>query len=90
MDATTTTSRAPAPARGERFADPAVAVVWAAVELLDDTGKHDLLRELREELAVAGAVSDGHAEREARAVRSLREAEEIVRADGVDGGLSGA
>ncbi|HET8757643.1 MAG TPA: hypothetical protein VFM58_16610 [Solirubrobacteraceae bacterium] len=56
MDAAATTSPAPAPVRGEPFADPAVAVVWAAVEQLDDAGKHDVLRE---ELAVAG-TGGGH------------------------------
>jgi hypothetical protein len=63
-------------------------VVWAALQLLDEVGKHELLRELREELAVAGDASGTHREREARAVRSLREAADLLVARGEGGALS--
>jgi hypothetical protein len=57
-------------------------VVWAAIELLDDAAKHELLAELREQLAVAGMAGIGHGDWVARAVRSLREARDQLAREG--------
>jgi hypothetical protein len=91
MDAKTeaTTPAGPAPRippRGQRVADPAVAVVWAAVQTLPEASKHTLLRE---ELAVAGDASGSAGQRQARAIRSVREAADLLseRPD-LDGALS--
>jgi hypothetical protein len=66
------------PPRRERFTDGGLEPVWAAVQELDEGAKHQLLRELAEELALVGYTRSAWTIREKRAVAALREAADIL------------
>lgn len=63
--------------RGELFADSSAQMVWAAICALEEGAQHDVLRSLRERLAVSGERSTPHEVRVARAVAALREAADL-------------
>lgn len=74
-----TSSSAPTPPRGELFADPAAAVLWAGFLTLSEHLKHQLLAALQEHLAIPGDRATPDGVRAARAVGALREARELLR-----------
>jgi MoxR-like ATPase len=67
--------------RGELFADPSARLVWAAICTLEEAAQHEVLRALRERLALANDRDTPQAVRVARAVADLREASELLEPD---------
>jgi hypothetical protein len=67
--------------RGELFADPSAHLVWAAICTLEEAAQHEVLRALRERLALADDRDTPQAVRVARGVAALREASELLEPD---------
>ena len=76
------------PRRGERFAHPACAGVWAAIASLDEASKHDLLAALSEHVGVPSLDRSPEQARKARAIAALREAQRLREDAGLSGPLS--
>jgi hypothetical protein len=71
-------SAIPLPPPGGRFSDPTLEPIWAAIEILDEAAKHELLDYIQERLAVAGSENRAPRSRTARLVRALREAAKVL------------
>jgi len=69
------------PARGDLFANPAAAAVWAAIQHLPEKTKHALLEHLTAHLAIPELGRTKQQIKEARAVVALREARELLADD---------
>ena len=88
MAHTDPTTPLPEPPERELFSDPAAAVVWAGLMVLDVALQHEFLACLRDRLAVPGLVGGTHAVRIQRLVAAVREAEGLlVAAAGADPGF---
>lgn len=66
--------------RGDLFADPSTRLVWAAICTLEEAAQHEVLRHLRERLAVAGDRETPQQIRIARSIAALREASDLLQA----------
>ena len=72
--------------RTKHFTDPAAGAVWAAILTLDEGAQHQVLRHLRERLAVPTDRKGHQGVREARALAALCEAAEVLEQEAQDRG----
>jgi hypothetical protein len=72
----------PRPLRRDLFADPSARLVWAAISELDVAQQHEVYRQLGAELAVPAGDKSPHGHRVAWAVGALREAVDLLEAEG--------
>jgi hypothetical protein len=75
------------PARGALFADPGAAAVWAAIEILDETARRELLDHLTATQLVPEARANPRDAQLARAIGALREAQAMLDDDDVGVGV---
>ena len=83
--------RSSPPPRGELFSDPAAAVVWAAIEKLEERGLHELRDRLFAEITIPELRSGEDQVKLARGVSALREAHALAQLEPrADRGRGGA